>query len=100
MIRATQRPPMVKQKARNAAVPRTLKRTGPITSLPCAAKVPMSSAQALEALRTMHVVDIRVGAEIRRGVTAGNHQARQILAALGISDREPLQTQSSEKMPA
>jgi hypothetical protein len=35
----------------------------------------MSSAQALEALRTMHVVDIRVGAEIRRGVTAGNHQA-------------------------
>jgi transposase len=54
-----------------------------------AAGVPMSSAQALEALRTMHVVDIRVGAEIRRGVTAGNHQARQILAALGISDREP-----------
>ena len=28
-----------------------------------AAGVPMSSAQALEALRTMHVVDIRVGAE-------------------------------------
>ena len=65
-----------------------------------AARVPMSSAQALEALRTMHVVDIRVGTEIRRGVTAGNHQTRQILAALGISDREPLQTQSSEKMPA
>jgi hypothetical protein len=40
--------------------------------------VPMSSAQALEALRTIHVVDIRVGAQIRRGVTAGNHQARQI----------------------
>jgi DDE family transposase len=59
-----------------------------------AAGVPMSSAQALEALRTMHVVDIRVGAEIRRGVTAGNHQARQILAALGISDREPIQTDS------
>ena len=65
-----------------------------------AAGVPMSSAQALEALRTMHVVDIRVGAQIRRGVTAGNHQARQILAALGISDREPLQAQSLEKMPA
>jgi hypothetical protein len=45
----------------------------------------------------MHVVDIRVGKEIRRGVTAGNHQARQILAALGISDREPLQAQSLEK---
>ena len=65
-----------------------------------AAGVPMSSAQALEALRTMHVVDIRVGAEIRRGVTAGNHQARQILAALEISDREPLHAQLSEKMPA
>jgi len=64
------------------------------------AGVPMSSAQALEALRTMHVVDIRVGAEIRRGVTTGNHQARQILAALGISDREPLQAQSSSKMAA
>lgn len=65
-----------------------------------AAGLPMSSAQALEALRTMHVVDIQAGAEIRRGVTAGNHQARQILAALGISDREPLQAQSLEKMPA
>jgi len=65
-----------------------------------AARVPMSSAQAWEALRTIHVVDIRVGTEIRRGVTAGNHQARQILAALGISDREPLKTQSSEKMTA
>jgi transposase len=47
-----------------------------------AAGVPMSTAQALEALRTMHVVDIRVAAEARRGVTAGNHQALQILAAL------------------
>jgi hypothetical protein len=65
-----------------------------------AAGVPMSSDQALEALRTMHVVDIRVGAEIRRGVTGGNHQTRQILAALGISDREPLQAQSSTKMAA
>jgi hypothetical protein len=33
-------------------------------------------------------------------VTTGNHQARQILAALGISDREPLQAQSSTKMAA
>jgi transposase len=65
-----------------------------------AAAVPMSSAQALEALRTMHVVDIRVGQEIRRGVTAGNHQARQILAALGIKDREPVQPPSPLKMAA
>jgi hypothetical protein len=54
-----------------------------------AAGVPTSSAQALEALRTMHVVDIRIGEQTRCGVTAGNHQARQILAALGITDREP-----------
>jgi transposase-like protein len=40
----------------------------------------------------------RVGAQIRRGVTAGNHQARQILAALGISDREPLKALSSTKL--
>jgi transposase len=65
-----------------------------------AAAIPMSSAQALEALRTMHVVDIRIGQEIRQGVTAGNHQARQILAALGIKDREPLQPQSPLKMAA
>ena len=57
------------------------------------------AAQALEALRTMHVVDIRVGAEIRRGVTAGNHRARQILAALGINDRESVQPHSPLKMP-
>ena len=34
-----------------------------------AAGVPMSSAQALEALRTIHVVDIRVGAEVQRSVS-------------------------------
>ena len=39
-------------------------------------------------------------AQSRRGVTTGNHQARQILAALGIRDREPLQAQSSTKMAA
>jgi transposase len=65
-----------------------------------AAAVPMSSAQALDALRTIHVVDIRVGTEIRRGVTTGNHQARQVLAALGIRDREPFQAKPSTKMPA
>ena len=60
----------------------------------------LSRAQALEALHTMHVVDIRVGAEIQRGVTTGNHQARQIVAALGISDVNPLQThQSLKKSP-
>jgi hypothetical protein len=32
--------------------------------------------------------------------TAGEHQTPQILAALGISHREPLQAQSLEKMPA
>jgi hypothetical protein len=58
----------------------------------------MSSVQASQASRAMHVVDIQVGAGIRRGVTAGNQQVPQILAALGISEREPLQAQSLAKM--
>jgi hypothetical protein len=55
-----------------------------------AVRVPMYNSQALEALRTMHVVDILVDAEIRSGVTAGSHQGHQILAALGIRDAEPI----------
>ena len=62
--------------------------------------VRMSSAQALEALRTMLIVDIRVGAEIRRGVTAGNSSSTPNPRCLRISDREPPQTKSSEKMQA
>jgi hypothetical protein len=47
----------------------------------------------LEALGTIHVVDIRVGQQSRRGVTAGKYQARQILAGawIAIVNREPAQ---------
>ncbi|CAB4244493.1 conserved protein of unknown function [Methylacidimicrobium sp. AP8] len=54
-----------------------------------AANLPFSSEQAWAALRTIHLVDFSFGSEKRRGVTAGNHQARQILSALRISAREP-----------
>jgi len=54
-----------------------------------AARVPMSAAEALKALRTVHVVDLKVGPIHKRGVTAGSARARQVLAALAITDREP-----------
>lgn len=54
-----------------------------------AARVPLSAAQALEALRTVHVVDVQVGGTSKRGVTSGSGRARQVLAALGITDRQP-----------
>jgi transposase len=54
-----------------------------------AARVPMSAAEALKALRTVHVVDLTVGPTHKRGVTAGSARARQVLAALAITDREP-----------
>lgn len=54
-----------------------------------AARVTMSAAEALTALRTVHVVDLMVGPTRKRGVTGGSARARQVLAALGIVDREP-----------
>ncbi len=54
-----------------------------------AARVSMSAAEALKALRTVHVVDLKVGPTHKRGVTAGSARARQVLAALAITDREP-----------
>jgi transposase len=54
-----------------------------------AARLPMSAAEALKALRTVHVVDLHVGPTHKRGVTAGSARARQVLAALAIPDREP-----------
>ena len=50
----------------------------------------LSAEAALEALKTIHVVDVDVGGERRRGVTAGRHRARQVVQALGISDLEPV----------
>lgn len=50
--------------------------------------VDLSAPAALEALRTIHVVDLKVGQMRKRGVTAGSSRARQVLAALGIDERE------------
>lgn len=54
-----------------------------------AAGVPLSAAQALETLRTVHVVDVQVDSNTKRGVTLGSGRARQVLAALGITQRDP-----------
>jgi transposase len=55
-----------------------------------AARVPLSSAQALKTLKTIHVVDITLDGRCKRGVTGGSKRAQQVLAAVNISaaDRE------------
>ena len=47
------------------------------------ANLPHSTEQAWAALRTIHVVEFSFGNEKRYADTTGNHQARQILSALG-----------------
>jgi hypothetical protein len=54
-----------------------------------AAGAPLSAAQALEALRTVHVVEVAVADQTKRGVTVGSGRARQVLAALGLTDPSP-----------
>lgn len=54
-----------------------------------AAQVKLSSAKALELLRTVHVVDIDLGHTHKRGVNSGSVHARQILNAVGVTHREP-----------
>jgi transposase len=62
-----------------------------------AAHVQMSSPQALEALATVHVVDIKVDDSHKRGVTAGSARARDVLSALAITDHEPPKLAKGEK---
>jgi len=64
-----------------------------------AAGTAVSAAQALKALRTVHVVDIDVGRSRKRGVTSGSTLARQVLSALGITDREPPKSWESFQTP-
>lgn len=54
-----------------------------------AAAVPLSVPQALGALRTMQMVEIQAGVHTKRGANSGSARARQVLAALGITDRDP-----------
>lgn len=51
--------------------------------------VGLSAQAALEALRTVLVVDITAGRERKLGVTGGRKRARQVLAALGVTHLEP-----------
>jgi len=53
------------------------------------ASLAMSAPHAFERLKTLHVVDISIGDATKRGITAGSNSARQILAALGITNKEP-----------
>jgi transposase len=56
-----------------------------------AARIELSAKAALEALRTVHVVELKVGSEQKRGITGIHHRARQVLGALSISALEPPQ---------
>ena len=44
----------------------------------------LSAEATLEALRTVSVVEVEVGKEVKRGVTAGSSRPRQVLNSLGI----------------
>ena len=55
-----------------------------------AAGIELSATEALGALKTIRVVDIDLGnGETKRCVTPGSERATRILAALGITDRNP-----------
>jgi len=56
-----------------------------------AAGIHLSGEAALEALRTIHVVQMKVGTKHRQGVTGGSIRAREVLKALGITITAPPQ---------
>ena len=55
-----------------------------------AAGVDLSAAEALQALRSVRVVDLGLGSGwTKRCVTRGTQRAAKILAALGLTDLDP-----------
>jgi transposase len=55
-----------------------------------AADLDLSATEALQALRTVRVVDIDLGnGSVKRTVTRGSERAARILAAVGIENRNP-----------
>jgi transposase len=55
-----------------------------------AAGIDLSATEAIDALRTVRVVDIDLGdGSVKRSVTRGSGRAARILAAVGIADRNP-----------
>jgi transposase len=51
----------------------------------------LSGEAALEALRTIHVVEMEVGSMHKQGVTGGSNRAREVLRSLGITTLAPPQ---------
>ena len=51
----------------------------------------LSGEAALEALRTIHVVEMEIGSKHKQGVTGGGSRAREVLRALGITTLAPPQ---------
>lgn len=56
----------------------------------------LSGEAAWEALRTIHVVEMEVGAERKRGVTGGSNRAREVLKTLGITVLAPPQVPETD----
>ena len=68
-----------------------------------AARVPLSSAQALKSLKTIHVVEITLDGRCKRGVTGGSKRAQQVLVAADISAEDqqlPLSQESKSGLGA
>ncbi|MFH1141159.1 MAG: IS1634 family transposase [Chloroflexota bacterium] len=63
------------------ALERKLKRAG----------VNLCAGEALQALRTVQIVDTRIGDEPKRGCTTGRSYARKVLDALGLTQLSPPQ---------
>ncbi|MBT9161164.1 MAG: hypothetical protein DDT26_02465 [Dehalococcoidia bacterium] len=51
----------------------------------------LSGETALEALHTIHVVEMEVGSKHKQGVTGGSNRAREVLRALGVTTLAPPQ---------
>jgi transposase len=65
-----------------------------------AAGLDLSATEALDALRTVRVVDIDLGeGSIKRSVTRGSARASRILSALGIDDRNPPPPHPGSRVP-
>jgi transposase len=57
----------------------------------------LSGEAALEALRTIHVVEMEVGSQHKQGVTGGSNRAREVLRALGITRLTPPQVPETDQ---
>jgi transposase len=65
-----------------------------------AANIDLSATEALQALRTVRVVDIRLGAGLtKRCVTRGSARAAAVLRALGIDQLDPPNLPDKEASP-